>query len=148
VNDDEHLERDRFDQELGRTALVSALVHRTRKVAVIATAFTAYRTGFSFVLYTVQRNQPRKLHGRATLRVDHETLTVIDSGGNILRTEPDYVAKGEPGWFTARYFVLELPRPGPITMSIAWPGRRAIRVSATFEAQPILEAATKAEPLW
>lgn len=150
MNGDLRFEYARFDQELGRTVPVSLLVHRTRKLAVIANSFIAYRTGFSFVLYTVQRNAPKYHSGspRPNLTVDHKTLTVVDAGGRKLPIEPDFVGHGSLGWMAYRYFVLELPRSSPITISLDWPGRRSLQVSAQLEAQPILEAAGKAEPLW
>jgi len=49
---------------------------------------------------------------------------------------------------TYRYFVLELPVLGLMIVSLDWPGRRYIRVSAPLASRPILEAAAKAEPLW
>ena len=141
----------RFDQELGRTVPVSLLVHRTRKLAVIANSFIAYRTGFSFILYMVQRNPPKHVPGlssRPNVNVDHETLDVVDAGGRNLSTEPDFAGHGSVGWMACRYFVLELPAPGLMTVSLDWPGRHSLRVSALLESRPILEAAKKAEPLW
>ncbi len=151
MNGELRFEHARFDQELGRTVPVSLLVHRTRKLAVIANSFISYRTGFSFILYTVQRNAPKHVPGlssRPNLSVDHETLNVVDAGGRKLSTEPDFAGHGSLGWMAYRYFVLELPALGPMIVSLDWPGRRSLRVSAPLESRPILEAAGKAEPLW
>ncbi len=150
MTDEIRFEHVRFDHEMGRTAPVRLLVHRTRKLAVIATSFIAYRSGFSFLLYTVQRNPPaydpasRKLEPS----VDYKTIAFVDASGRTLPLEPDFSGHSSRGWMECRYFVLELPSPGPITVSLDWPTRRSLRVSALLEASPILDAARKAEALW
>ena len=73
---------------------------------------------------------------------------MVDAGGRKLSTEPDFAGHGSLGWMTYRYFVLELPVLGLMIVSLDWPGRRYIRVSAPLASRPILEAAAKAEPLW
>jgi hypothetical protein len=62
--------------------------------------------------------------------------------------EGDEVAGGTLGWMSERYFVLGLPPPGRITISLDWPGRRSLRVSAHVDSSGVLAAAVEAEPLW
>jgi hypothetical protein len=143
-----------FDLELGKSVALSVLIHRTRRIAVIATAFIAYRKGFSFLLHQTQRHPPRRPaegdHRRGS-RLSHSwehNLSVTGSDDHGLEVVGDEVAGGTLGWMSERYFVLGLPPPGPITISLDWPGRRSLRVSAQVASNGVLAAATEAEPLW
>jgi hypothetical protein len=143
-----------FDLELGKSVALSVLIHRTRRIAVVATAFIAYRKGFSFLLHQIQRQSPPPRAVGAPRRRDRLSaswelnLSVKGSDGRWLDVAADVIAGGAPGWMSDRYFVMGLPPPGPFTISLDWPGRRSIRVSAEVPSSGVLAAAGEAEPLW
>ena len=140
-----------FDLQLGQSVPLSVLVHRTRRLAVFATGFVAYRNGFSFLLYVAQRERPAdSVAAKRGSNINAYNVNLLVTGPDNMRleVEADDLGGGGAGWRQLRYFVLALPPTGPMTMTLEWPGRRSISVSVPLDSRAVLAAASKARYLW
>jgi hypothetical protein len=167
---------DKPDSAIGVLAADQFVLGRSDDAAIAITGLTAFTTGFEFTLTAVLRRHDR--HGRpfhVNLRrpfleddglpdefirlglqfADGTVATNLDrSPFDLDGTEPVGPLLWERGGggggrrYDQNYWVWPLPPAGPLTFVCAWPAKGIAESRAEIDAQPILDAATRATVVW
>ncbi len=167
---------DKPDGAIGVLAADQFVLGRSDDAAIAITGLTAFTTGFEFTLTALLRRHDR--HGRTfhfNLRrpyleddglpdefirlglqfADGTVATNLDrSPFDLEGIEPVGPLLWERGGggggrrYDQGYWVWPLPPAGPLTFVCAWPAKGIPESRAEIDAQPILDAATRATVLW
>ena len=152
---------------------VELLLARTDTHAVLAVDLLAYPTGLDFALATRRHpSQPRERHRRGQLR-DHGPFgdrglrfEIRFADGYVVSNHPRHRPRnleaeapdqpmlyegggggGEDGW-RIQQWLWGLPPPGPLVFVCEWPARQIPESRVEIDAALVLEAASRAVPVW
>ncbi len=156
---------------LGAAASIDTVVARSPSVVVALVRAVAYPEGFELYVTvrtrdarrhgTVESGRPRSWAGAAAFPGESLVFGVAFSDGRTASTgnfgdrpPPEGVTlaplsgSGTSARFDQRFWVRPLPPPGRLGLIVAWPLRGLSETRADVSGEAILEAASRAVPLW
>ena len=156
---------------LGAAAAVDVVLARAESVLLAVDRVVAYPTGFElhltvrtrdeFVPGTVEPGHPRTWGGNTAFPGESLRFGVSFSdgrrayAGNFRELPPaqgltlvPVSGSGTSGRFDQRFWVCPLPPPGPLGLVVEWSLRGIPETRTDIRADAILEAASRATPLW
>lgn len=158
------------DNVLGAGVPLTAVLARTDDLAIVVDHVTAYPNGFELHIQMRLREvdeqaDPFTLHAaRRGFGADAFRFGVQFSDGSKATNgchpfPPPDAKPGKPvlvqrgggggaGRWDMGFWVWGLPTPGSLLLVCAWPAKDVPETSVELDAQPILDAAARAEELW
>jgi hypothetical protein len=151
---------------LGAAVSLELLLARTDDAAVTLGHVLAYPNGFELrvrirLRTPPDRHDPALFHPRAGgPEAFHFGVQFSDGRKATNQTFPAFDKPHEPPVLTMRggggggqswdwgFWVWGLPTPGPLTFVCEWPSQGLAETRSGVDAQPILDAAARAEELW
>lgn len=144
--------------ELGVGTDLTALLARNEMAAMWIGGVVAYSEVFHFVHIGVSRRPSTAFGGGPVLGLRFADGRQETHDGITFRRVPATDISPALLWHLRGHFdasrwfhlwsVRPLPPPGPLTIVSAWPDEGIAETAVTIDAGPILDAASRARPIW